>query len=216
MRRFILLFAILLTAACTPAETLQTGDLIFVGLPADYAQDRDSMESAITSATGGTTGLNLIHTAIVEMEGDRVWIIDATIKHGVDRHPLDTFLRDFTLRDGSLPVFEVMRLRDNSRAAEYVQNAKQYLGLPYDVYFLPDNGAMYCTELVYESYRTPDGPHHFHIAPMNFKDAGGEMPAYWTRLFARLGQEVPQGVPGTNPKAMARESILRPVDISMK
>ena len=104
--------ALALFAACTPAaERLQTGDLIFVGIPADYDLDADSMGSAIADATGGQTGLNRIHTAIAEVDADgQVWIIDATIKYGVDRHPLDTFLRQFTLRDGSLPTFEVKRL----------------------------------------------------------------------------------------------------------
>ena len=209
--------ALALFAACTPAaERLQTGDLIFVGIPADYDLDADSMGSAIADATGGQTGLNRIHTAIAEVDADgQVWIIDATIKYGVDRHPLDTFLRQFTLRDGSLPVFEVKRLKDDARAPEFVRNAKKYLGLPYDVTFLPDNGAYYCTELVYDSYLDENGTPIFHSAPMNFRNADGEMPRYWEQLFARIGQSVPQGVPGTNPQAMSEEPALRSVDAAL-
>ena len=203
-------------SACAPkAESLQTGDLVFVGIPADYDLDSDSMDSAIADATGGSAGLNLIHTAIVEVTDGEAWIIDATIKRGVDRHPLDTFLRDFTLKDGSLPVFEVKRLQDDARAEEAVANARQYLGLPYDTTFLPDNDAFYCTELVYFSYLDPDGAPIFQAAPMNFKNADGEFPIYWTQLFARIGQEIPQGVPGTNPQAMAAEPVLRSVNVSL-
>ena len=192
--------ALALFASCIPqAERLQTGDLIFVGIPADYDLDADSMDSAI---------------AEVDADG-QVWIIDATIKYGVDRHPLDTFLRQFTLRDGSLPTFEVKRLRDDSRAEASVRNAKQYLGLPYDVTFLPDNGAYYCTELVYDSYLDEDGKPLFHAAPMNFRNADGEMPRYWEQLFARIGQSVPQGVPGTNPQAMSEEPTLRSVNAAL-
>ena len=209
--------ALTLFASCRPAvERLQTGDLIFVGIPADYSLDHDSMDSAIAEATGGETGLNRIHTAIAEVDADgQVWIIDATIKYGVDRHPLDTFLRQFTLHDGSLPTFEVKRLTDNSRAEEFVRNAKQYLGLPYDVLFLPENDAYYCTELVYDSYLQEDGTPIFHAAPMNFRNAAGEMPRYWEQLFARIGQSVPQGVPGTNPQAMSEEPTLRSVDVAL-
>ena len=209
--------ALALFAGCTPAvERLQTGDLVFVGIPADYSLDHDSMDSAITEATGGQTGLNRIHTAIVEVDAEgQVWIIDATIKYGVDRHPLDTFIKQFTLRDGSLPVFEVKRLRDDARAAESVRNAKKYLGQPYDVTFLPDNGACYCTELVYDSYLGEDGTPLFHSAPMNFRNADGEMPRYWEQLFARIGQPVPQGVPGTNPQAMSEEPALRSVNAAL-
>lgn len=207
---------VLSLGACAPEEeSLQTGDLVFVGIPADYRLDSDSMDSAIADATGKAAGLNLIHTAILDLTDGEPWIIDATLRRGVDRHPLDTFLRDFTLRDGSMPVFEVKRLRDNTRAEEFVANIKRCLGLPYDVSFLPDNGAYYCTELVYDNYLAPDGAPLFTAAPMNFRDAEGRMPPYWEQLFARIGQEIPQGVPGTNPQAMSAESILRPVNVSL-
>ena len=115
------------------------------------------MSGADTSPNGNCeAGLLCIHVAILELQNDSVWVMDATIKRGVDRYPLDDFFQDFTLKDGSLPVFKVMRLKDNSRAGEFVQNAKKYLGLPYDVYFLPDNDAMYCSELVRDSYVIPD------------------------------------------------------------
>ena len=215
MKRLFL--PLLLLIGCTPApEKIQTGDLVFVGIPADYSLSSDSMDGAITAATGSDTGLNLIHTAILDIDEEgRAWIIDATIKRGVDRHPLDTFLRDFTLKDGSYPVFLVLRLKDDRFAADYVANARQQLGLPYDQAFLPDNKALYCTELVYESYRTPDGEPLFHSAPMNFKNADGEFPVYWQQLFALLGQPIPQDIPGTNPQAMALEPALRPVAVTL-
>ena len=219
MKRIALLSAgclLALATACAPeAETLKTGDLVFVGIPADYTLDPDSMDSAIADATGDAAGLNLIHTAILDLTDGEPWIIDATIRRGVDRHPLDTFLRDFTLRDGSLPVFEIKRLRDDARAEASVANARQYLGLPYDSAFLPDNDAFYCTELVYCSYLDPDGNPLFRSEPMNFKNADGEFPLYWKQLFDRLGQDIPQGVPGTNPQGMAAETILRSVDVPL-
>ncbi len=205
----------LLTACAPKTEQLQTGDLIFVGIPADYSLDDKTMDSAITDATGSEAGLNRIHVAIAEVAEGQTWIIDATIKHGVDRHPLDTFLREFTLRDGSLPVFEVKRLRDDSRAEEFVRNAKQYLGLPYDTHFQPTREEMYCTELVYESYLSPDGEPIFHAAPMNFKNAEGEFPLYWKQLFERLGEPIPQDIPGTNPQAMSQEAVLRSVAVAL-
>lgn len=219
MKRFLFLLVCglpALFAGCKmQPERLQTGDLIFVGIPADYDLDADSMDSAIADATGSGVGLNLIHVAIADVDANGRWIIDATIKRGVDRHPLDTFLRDFTLKDGSLPVFEVKRLKDDRRAEEFVENVKQYLGQPYDVSFLPDNGAYYCTELVYDSYLDKDGAPLFQAAPMNFKNADGEFPLYWQQLFARIGEPIPQDIPGTNPQAMATEDILRSVAVEL-
>lgn len=209
MKKIFFFSAMLLALACTPKvkQGIKTGDLLFVGIPADYSLDEDSMGSAISAATG-EGDLNIIHVAILEAEGDSIWVIDATIKHGVDRHPLDTFLTDFTLKDGSLPVLEVRRLEDAELARRGAERAKQYLGKPYDVHFLPDNDAWYCSELVHDSYLDDAGKPVFPESPMNFKDAAGEMPVYWEQLFALLGEPVPQDVPGTSPQGLRADPLL--------
>lgn len=206
-----------ITASCKKAseDRLRTGDLVFVGLPMDYSLDKGSMDEAISSSTGNTDGLNLIHVAIAEVSADTTWIIDATIRHGVDRHPLDTFLTDFTLKDGSCPTFIIKRLKDPSSAAAFVENAKQFLGLPYDLHFMPDNDSLYCSELVRESYIGKDGSYVFDSVPMNFKGPDGEFPLYWKQLFGLLGQEIPQDVPGTNPQDMSRSEELETVEVEL-
>lgn len=193
-----------------PVQEVQTGDLLFVGLPKEYnTTDGSDMASAIAEATDNKQGINYIHVAILEVDScNQIWTIDATTEHGVNRHPLDTFLRDFTLEDGSYPIFTIMRLKNNKHAADYVNNAKKYIGQPYDLYFLPDNEAKYCSELVWDAFVTPKGKHLFHNAPMNFKAEDGTFPSYWQQLFEQLGQPIPQGTPGTNPNAMQKEKIL--------
>lgn len=204
------------TPAAEPAaaESLKTGDLVFIGIPMDYSLGSDSMDGAIAAATGDGE-LNLIHVAILEMDGDKPYIIDATLRHGVDRHPLDTMLKEFTLKDGSYPTFIVKRMNDNSLADEWISRAKSFCGQPYDKAFLPENGALYCSELVRDSYLGADGEYLFDEQPMNFLDSEGNMPVYWTQLFAILGQEVPQGLPGTNPQDMSTSPCLETVNISL-
>ena len=209
--------AIFALAACSrKVQSLQDGDLIFVGIPADYTLSEDSMSDAIGAATS-PGDLNIIHTAIANVEKDgSVWIIDATIKHGVDRHPLDTFLTDFTLKDGSLPEFIVMRLKDTTGIAASISRAKAFTGLKYNFSFTPCDTALYCTELVRDSYLTPAGEYIFNEAPMNFLAPDGTMPVYWEQLFDILGIPIPQGVPGTNPKAMSEEACLKKVNVKLK
>ncbi len=191
----------------------RSADLVFVKIPSGYSLGDGTMSEAITSSTSGADSSRMtIHIAILEVAGDSTWIIDATIKRGVARYPLDTFLTDFRLKDGSLPVLAVKRPDVSAgQARQFVENAKKFIGQPYDVHFLPDNGAMYCSELVYNSYILPDGTHLFKERPMNFLSPDGEMPQYWTQLFALLGQEVPQGVMGTNPQDMSEDPSLRDV-----
>lgn len=210
-RSFIILSLVaVLSVACRSekVDTLKTGDLVFVGIPMDYSLDESSMDAAIASATGNPDSLNLIHVAIAEVDAEGKWIIDATIKRGIDRHPLDTFVTDFTLKDGSLPVFIVKRLKDPSKAAEYVSNTRKYLGRPYDLHFMPSDDSLYCSELVRDCYVGPDGEYVFDTVPMNFKDADGEFPLYWRQLFERLQAPIPQGLPGTNPQDMSKSPAL--------
>ena len=198
-------------AVPAPDPEIRTGDLLFVGIPMDYMEN--DMSQAIADATSAGDTVNFIHTAILEVDSlGAVWVIDATLAYGVDRHPLDTLLHQFTLhRDGAVATYDVMRLDDNRNATLYVDQAKAWLGEPYDQSFLPENGKHYCTELVYDAYVDPDGTHRFQVVPMNFKNAEGEMPAYWTWLFGQLGEPVPQGVPGTNPQQMHASSDLKHV-----
>lgn len=190
------------------ADTLMTGDLVFVGIPMDYSLEEGSMDEAITNATGSPDSLNLIHVAIAEVDAEGKWIIDATIKRGIDRHPLDTFITDFTLKDGSLPVFIVKRLKDPSKASEYVANTRKYLGRPYDLHFMPSDDSLYCSELVRDCYITAGGEYIFDTVPMNFKDSSGEFPLYWRQLFEILQAPIPQDLPGTNPQQMSQSPAL--------
>lgn len=209
MKKLLFLFTILFLAiGCgSRKDGLRSGDLIFVGLPVAYDAETGTMDAAISSATGEEGAVNLIHVAIAEVQGDSVWIIDATIAHGVDRHPLDTFLTDFTLRDGSYPEFIVKRVKGIDADAA-VERAKSFCGRAYDLRFLPDNDDLYCTELVQMSYLDKSGKPVFESEPMNWLAADGTMPAYWEWLFGQLGMDVPQGLPGTNPQRMAQSGYL--------
>ena len=198
MNRILIVIALLALTACgRPAPVkLQTGDLLFVG---SSDEDPGSMDEAIVSATG-----NLTHVAIVEIDADgNRWVIDATPQRGVCRYPLDTLILD-----NPGVVFLVKRLRDTSGVSQFVDNARRFIGEPYDLTFLPDNGSHYCSELVRDAYRRPDGSFVFEEKPMNFQAPDGSMPPYWESLFGELGMPVPQGVPGTNPQDMSASPLL--------
>ena len=210
----ILAIAAAITCSCRQENPhIQKGDLIFVGLPMDYDVEADSMDAAIASATG-TDELNLIHVAIADVDSAGVWIIDATLKYGVDRHPLDTFLTQFTLKDGSLPEFIVKRVKGVDADAA-VKNALTYCGRGYDMYFDPNNEEQYCSELVQNSYLDAEGKQVFPSAPMNFQAPDGTMPVYWEWLFGLLGMEVPQGIPGTNPHDLSLSPLLETVNVTL-
>ena len=202
------IFVLLMVISCgQKQDCLQNGDLIFVGLPTGYATDSGSMDAAISSATGEVGALNLTHVAIAEVNADSIWIIDATVSRGVDRHPLDTFLRDFTLPDGSYPEFIVKRVKGIDADAA-VERAKSFCDRAYDLRFLPENEDLYCSELVQKSYLDFNGKPVFKSEPMNFMAPDGTVPPYWKESFEGLGMDIPQGVPGTNPQKMSQAECL--------
>ncbi len=166
---------------------LQPGDLLFFS-------DSRGMGNAIKASTG-----NYTHVAMVESVGDTVWIIDATPENGVARRPL-------CYRRGFAPdVYRMKGLAVDSVLAR----ARSFIGQPYDNAFLPDNGALYCSELIYECYRSfPKGNHLFEAKPMNWRDTKGKLPRYWKKHFRKLRMKVPEGIPGTNPTDLSRSPLL--------
>lgn len=182
-----LLFALLtLAVSCVQLPQFRTGDLVFVAIPDESSSDGE---------------LTYVHAAMLDVDQTGTWIVDATFKHGVDRHPLDTFIADFRRHDGSYPLFEVVRLADDTDAASFVKNAKRFIGEPYDIEFDPDNGRHYCTELIYDSY-VRGAEHVFDAEPMTFKNGDGVYPSYWPRIIGRIGAEIPEGKIGTTPRQM--------------
>ena len=174
------------------------GDLLFF-------RDTEGMGAAVKESTGQYT-----HVALVESVGDTVWIIDATPAQGVSRRPYILSNRD----KQSVP--DIFR----PYAATYdmdsvLTRARSYIGQPYDKAFLPDNGALYCSELIYEcfledySYESGTDRHLFKAGPMNWRDANGNLPKYWVKHFKKLKMAVPEGVMGTNPTDLSRSPLLR-------
>ncbi len=172
-------------------------------------------DAPASSAAAKPEPLN-IHVAILEVSGDSTYVVDATIKRGVARYPLQDFLKDFTLKDGSLPQLEVFRPKVSAdRARQFVNNALLYAGMPYDVDFLMDNSAMYCSELVYDAYITDAGEHLFSIGTIDFLSADGTVPLYWRQIFGLLQRDIPQGHPGVMPCDLTSSLLLERVGFSV-
>ncbi|MCQ2115777.1 MAG: hypothetical protein MJZ07_06200 [Bacteroidales bacterium] len=215
--------AVISLYSCKPAsecDVLQDADLVFV-----RCADSD-MDSAICESTAKTENA-FTHVGIVEIEpvSKDVYVIEAAPAMGVVRRSLGEFILDngkenlVFKRLRSEVIADLAAAYDESAEFvlfDFILNAKRHLGQPYDFSYLPDNGACYCSELVWESFvnemPSPSDPHLFQARPMNFLASDGSMPEFWSDLFQKQGMEVPQGVIGTNPEDLARESILETIN----
>lgn len=205
MRSIIYIGILLAAVSCGKNEFRpRTGDLLFETAKAT------SMGGAIEAATGAEGAENFTHVAIAIAGEKTDSVLEATTDGGVRIISLQQFLTEVEQIDGR-PGVVVMRLRDTTGVGASVARARKFLGQPYDYSFRPNNRQMYCSELVWESYLAPDSSHRFEARPMNFRAADGTMPRFWIELYEKLGEEIPEGVPGTNPNNMANDESLETV-----
>lgn len=181
---------------------MRSGDLLF------EAGASSEMSEAIVASTASNDSLNFIHVAIayVDSVGNNL-VIEASPRNGVRMIGLVDFLAEST-KIGGQPAVVVKRLVDDYPVQIVIENAKSHLGEPYDWHYLPDNGKMYCSELVYEAFVNADSERIFEAKPMNFRASDGSMPKFWADLFNELGMDVPEGVLGTNPNDLSRHNSL--------
>lgn len=181
-----IIIAIVIGLVATSCQTysLKSGDLLFHVV---------SQGNAITDVTPGM----IDHVAIVT---ERDSVIEAVGK-GVKMTPIDSLRQ----QDGHYLVGRVKGIDSKQSIA----NAKHYLGRPYDRLYLPDNDAIYCSELVQFSFVNKHGNRLFSPIPMSFHDASGRITDYWIQFYAKHHMEVPEGKPGTNPGELSQRKEIR-------
>ncbi len=212
LKRIIAILSLILSSllyTCTPGRqtrslSLQSGDLLFV------VAGGSQMEQAITEATARHDSLQFSHCAILLIQGKDTSALEASAERGVWLCPWQDFLAQVPKRDGR-PAIVVKRLTGYQDIEVALARALSHLGENYDWHYRHGNGEMYCSELLHDAYRDSVGRPVFPAVPMNFQNAEGEYPAFWTELFERLEDTIPQGEPGTNPNALARNPQLEEV-----
>ncbi len=183
----------------------KTGDLLFQDL------DCGGLCDAIETVTPGHKGRKFSHVGLVYVNRDSVWVIEA-IGKGVQLTRLDHFMLRST-KGRNKPKVVVGRMdasysRLHGRALGF---ALQQIGKDYDKEFIYGNGRYYCSELIYDAYKSAnDGEPIFRLPPMTFKDPANNnyFPA-WEEYYKELNVEIPEGKPGCNPGSLANEPSVQ-------
>ena len=199
-----LLYGAVVFMSCTTQYHPQAGDLLFV-----VADDTD-FSQAIVQATAQKDSLEFSHVAIVAMQNGHPCVLEASSRNGVVRTEWNDFMTQAP-KIGNKPGIVVLRVGIPFPVKEALERAESHLGKAYDWLFFPDNGKIYCSELVYECFRKADGSPLFTARPMNFRDKDGHLPDFWKTLFEKAGEPIPEGVPGTNPNDLSKEDCLEEV-----
>jgi len=204
LKYFMLIFLSLFCGCTTSVDSfrLQTGDLLF-------QVDKGGMSEAIAKVTIGESNINYTHVGIVLVENDATFVIEAIPPVGVSKTPLETFmLRSATLEEK--PIVAVGRLKQEYRKLipQALVRAENLLGKPYDFVFSPDNDAYYCSELVQVSFLNSQNMPIFEPVSMNFRDADGNLPAYWIEYFEKYNAIIPENCPGSNPGDLSKSDKI--------
>ncbi len=185
---------------------LKAGDLLFRGAASG------NLSKAIdeVTQTGGETHFS--HMGLVELNGDKVFVLHASPDGGSCRVSLDEFLHP---EDGPAEVV-AYRLKKQWQKAipAALERAEKMLGKPYNNHYMPVDTAYYCSDFVYRAFAADS---IFELNPMTFKDPRtGEFSPAWVEHYGKLGMEIPEGLPGCNPNGMAASGKLERLGIVLE
>lgn len=209
MQRIIKCFSILFILvfihdSYAAAYIPESGDFLFQDL------NCGSMCDGIDSVTSGYANTYVSHVGMI-VNTNPPEVIEA-VSNGVEITPLAKFLQR-SLDSESKPRVMVGRLKPAYKKLipDAIIIAREQIGKPYNSSFIPAKGkAFYCSELFDYSFRPVNNNQpFFHSAPMNFTDGkSSKILPLWQDYYKPLHIKAPQGVAGTNPGAMSRESMI--------
>lgn len=188
------------------ALELKPGDLLFQDL------DCGTLCDSIGEVTYGVNNTYISHVAmVISTDKENALVIEAS-SHGVVETPLNKFL-DRSHDSMGKPMIIVERVipKYQKLIPKAIQYAKLQLGKPYNDSFVPNNGkSYYCSELIYQIFLyANNGESIFHTHKMSFNDPKtGHITRDWQEYFKQLKVPVPEGMIGTNPGMLSRESAL--------
>jgi hypothetical protein len=191
---------------CQQADFIpQDGDILF--------QDMDCGEfcDAVEKVTTGYQGAKFSHLGlVVKNQNGEILVIEAVSK-GVIMTPLQQFLAKSHDKNNQ-PKVIVGRLKPKYRhlIPAALKAASILQGSPYDEVFCMNDKSYYCSELIYEVFKTANhGKPLFSLNPMTFIDPDTKktFPA-WVQYYKELNKPIPEGKPGINPAGISRSEKL--------
>lgn len=180
------------------------GDLLFY--VENMATASDFSKSIVESTKKyDTKAIN--HVAIVCIENNKTYIIEATPQKGVWMCSLDTFINNAP-KSNNIPLLLHGRIKGDVDIHKSMENAKKRIGLKYDYLFSNTDDAFYCSELIQKSYVDSKGNLIFKPIKMSFHNENGVILPYWIKYYAKYGMAVPDGEAGSNPSNLSKHERM--------
>lgn len=193
------------------AEDLLPGDLLF------QLRAGGEAERVISRLFAGRDGIAINHVALYDGDG---MVIEAVMPQ-VKKTSLDDFVNSSVLDNHGRPCVLVCRL-----AADYsvlvsaaLEFAELQLAIPYDPHYSQSKEnqqkSWYCSELIVHAFRSAnEGCFLFEETPMSFRDMDtGELMPFWIDHYKAVGQDIPEGLPGSHPALLSCSDKLVSINI---
>lgn len=203
-KRFIntgvmLLMVLSLVMACSKANTITSGDIVFRGAT------QSDLSEAINEVTQTTKATNYTHIGICSVEEGKVYVYHSDFGKGVVKEPLELFLKP---KDSSIYSVDLYRIKEISKVhvEQAISKAKALIGESYNTTYILEDEGYYCSEYIYELFKEDS---IFKLEPMTFKDP--ETNAFhegWVTHYKDLNIDIPEGKLGCNPNGMASNDKL--------
>lgn len=183
----------------SPAPKMAPGDLLFAAIG-----DEDNLISVVGE---GHRGARLNHVGIVVERDGVLGILEA-----IDPVVTVTSLSDYVARSfcaANQPRILFARLKSQHRhlVPDALAHGLTQLGVPYDRYYGSSKNALYCSELILDMFcHANGGQMFFPNALLSFRDIQtGELLPEWVQHYAEVGQDVPEGAPGSHPAGLSQD-----------
>lgn len=190
-----------LSAFSIRKSELKAGDLIFQDL------DCGDMCTAIEAVTEGYHNRDFSHMGMVSVMPNGKYYVLESIGKGVQ----ETELEDFLKRSTHKHLVARMKKPYRKLIPAAVAFCQSKVGGAYDDEFLYNNGKYYCSELIYDAFKSAnEGQPLFQLYPMTYKDpATGSFYPVWESYFRNLRVSIPEGLPGCNPGGMSTSDKIK-------
>lgn len=151
------------------------------------------------------------HIGFVVMDQNQLKVIEANTQ-GVKMVNLDSFINRYHNVKGR-PTISVGRLSPSYRPmiAKASIFCKSKLGMAYDTVFLLNNHVYYCSELIYDAFKSANNNREFFkLYPMTFKKRGlNQTHPEFKKYYESIRCDIPEGHLGLNPGSISRDSRIQ-------
>jgi hypothetical protein len=142
LKYFLFVQSLFLVSLAHGTYEPRVGDLYFQSLP----------RNAVIDAIEGASESPYSHCGILVRKGGGWFVLEAI--GPVRETPLAKWIKQ--ARDRHYDVFR-LREKHEVHIPEYIKAARKYLGRPYDIRYRMDDEKIYCSELIFKSYRDATG-----------------------------------------------------------